>query len=151
MHPNQNKPLWVIGHRLTSVTTTGDYALADIQLTPSLPGPPPHHHAEADELYYVLEGRVEFLRGEQWHAVEAGNRFHVSKGTIHSFRSVNGGAARFLSIHDPGAAMDALFLDYGIPVEEPDSFNRSISEATIERFTAAAADHDMIIQTPEPA
>ena len=33
MHPNQNKPLGVIGHRLTSVTTTGDYALAGIQLT----------------------------------------------------------------------------------------------------------------------
>ena len=151
MHPNQNTPLWVIGHRLTSIRTTGEYALADIQLTPSLPGPPPHHHAEADELYYVLEGRVEFLRDRRWHRVEQGERFHVPKGTLHSFRGVDDEPARFLSIHDPGAAMDTLFLDHGIPVEEADSFDRSVSETTIAHLTAAAPKHDMIIQTPEPA
>jgi hypothetical protein len=123
--------MWVVGHKITSIQTTGDYAFADIETSPEVPGPPPHHHAEADELYYVLEGSVEFMRDGTWAGGEA--------------------PARFISIHDPGAAMDALFLDYGIPVAVADSFERSVSEATIEAFTAAAADHDMIIQAPEPA
>jgi len=149
MHPNQNKVLWVIGHRLTSIRTTGDYALADIQLTSSLPGPPPHHHVEADELYYVLEGRVEFLRDGQWHRVGQGQCFHVPRGTLHSFRGVDDEPGRFLSIHDPGRAMDTLFLDYGIPAEETDGYERSMSDEAIEAFRAAAPDHDMIIPSPE--
>jgi mannose-6-phosphate isomerase-like protein (cupin superfamily) len=151
MHPNHGKPMWVVGHRLTSIPTPGDYALADIQLTPTLPGPPPHHHAEADELYYVLEGALEFLLDDTWHRVAAGERFLVPKGTRHSFRPVDEQAARFLSIHDPGAAMDRLFLEYGVPADEADSFERSVAADAIDRLLAAAADHDMIVQTPTAA
>jgi glyoxylate utilization-related uncharacterized protein len=106
---------------------------------------------EADELYYVLEGMIEFMRDGTWHAVQKGDTFSVPKGTLHTFRAGGEAPGRFISIHDPGAAMDALFLDYGIPVEAPNSFEHSVSEEVVEAFTAAAADHDMIIQAPEPA
>jgi mannose-6-phosphate isomerase-like protein (cupin superfamily) len=151
MHPNYGIPLWVVGHRLTAIPTPGTYAVADIETTAAVPGPPPHRHVDADELFYVLEGTVEFMRDGAWHAVEAGGRFEVPKGTLHTFRAVGDTPARFISIHDPGAAMDALFLEHGIPVAEPDSFERSVSEATVARFTDAAPAHDMIIQAPEPA
>ena len=151
MHPNHGIPLWVVGHKLTSIETTGNYAFADIETTPEVPGPPPHHHVDADELYYVLEGTIEFMRDGTWHTVEKGGTFSVPKGTLHTFRAGHEAPSRFISIHDPGANMDALFLDYGIPVEEPNSFERSVSEDAIEAFTAAAADHGMIIQAPEPA
>ena len=151
MHPNQGKPLWLIGHQLISVKTTGDYALADVRLTPNVPGPPPHYHTEADELYYVLEGTVEFMRGGEWHAVEEGESFLVSKGTLHSFRAAGDAPGRFLTIHDPGEAMDTLFLNHGVPVEEEDGFERSVSDKAIGAFVADSAEHDMIIVLPEPA
>ena len=151
MHPNHGIPMWVVGHRLTSIQTTGDYAFADIETSPEVPGPPPHRHENADELYYVLEGSVEFMRDGTWHTVQKGGTFSVPKGTLHTFRAGEEAPARFISIHDPGAAMDALFLNHGIPVEEADSFERSVSDEVIEAFMAAAADHDMIIQAPEPA
>ena len=150
MHPNHGTPLWVVGHKLTSIQTTGEYAFADIETAPEVPGPPPHYHVEADELYYVLEGTIEFMRDGTWHAVQRGGSFPVPKGTLHTFRAKDA-PGRFISIHDPGGAMDALFLNHGIPVEEPDSFERSVSEEVVEAFTAAAADHDMVIQAPEPA
>lgn len=151
MHANHGKTLWVVGHKLVSVPTTGDYAFADVELTPGVPGPPPHHHAEADELYYVLDGAVEFLRGDTWHTVRRGERLLIPKGTLHSFRAVDGEPGRFITIHDPGGPMDALFLDYGIPANEPDAFERSVSDEAIAAFAGAAADHDMIIAKPEPA
>lgn len=151
MHPNHGTPLWVVGHRLVSVPTTGDYALADVELTPGVPGPPPHHHEEADELYYVVDGAVEFFRDGAWHTVRRGERFLVPKGTPHSFRPVEGEPGRFLTIHDPGGPMDALFLEHGVPADEPGAFERSVSDERIAAFGAAAADHDMIIAAPEAA
>ena len=116
-----------------------------------MPGPTPHHHVEADELFYVVEGTIEFMRDDAWHAVEKGGTFSVPKGTLHTFCAGGGAPARFISIHDTGAAMDVLFLSHGVPFEKPNGFERSVSEEAIEAFTAAAADHDMIIQAPEPA
>ena len=150
-HPNHGRPLWVAGHKLTSIATTGTYAFADVEVTPHVPGPPPHYHAEADELYYVLDGAVEFLRDGIWHPARRGQTFAIPKGTLHSFRAAGGEGGRFVTIHDPGAAMDALFLDHGVPVDEPNSFERSVTDEAIEQFMAAAADHDMIVQFPEAA
>jgi mannose-6-phosphate isomerase-like protein (cupin superfamily) len=150
MPSNYGTPLWVVGHKLTAIPTTGDYAFADIETSPEGPGPPLHHHVEADELFYVAEGTIEFMRDGAWHPVEKGSTFSVPKGTLHTFRAGGGAPARFISIHDPGAAMDTLFLSHGVPVEEPNGFERSVSEEAIEAFTAAAA-HDVITQAPEPA
>ena len=47
--------------------------------------------------------------------------------------------------------MDALFLEHGVPADEPDAFERSVSDERLSAFAAAAADHDMIIAAPEPA
>lgn len=150
MHPNHGTPLWVVGHTVTSTPTPGEYAFAVVDLTPGVPGPPPHLHKEADELYVVLNGAVEFLRGETWHTVRAGESLLIPKGTNHSFRSVDGEQGRFVTIHDPGGPMDALFLEHGIRCDEPDGFERSVSEEAVGRFVAAAPDHDMIIGAPEP-
>jgi hypothetical protein len=47
--------------------------------------------------------------------------------------------------------MDDLFLTLGIPVAEPDGFERSVSDEAIAQFQAAAPDHDLFIRAPEPA
>jgi mannose-6-phosphate isomerase-like protein (cupin superfamily) len=151
MHDNHGTPIWVIGHKLTSIVTTGDYAFAEVTVTPGVPGPPPHYHEEAEELYFVVEGTMEFLRDDAWHVVSQGESFRIPKGALHSFRNEGDQPTRFITIHDPGRAMDTLFLNFGIPVDEPDSFERSVSKELIGQFAAAAGDHDMIIPSPEPA
>lgn len=145
MHPNHGKPLWLIGHKLVSIPTPGDYAFADVELTPGLPGPPPHQHVEANELYVCLDGAIEILREDTWHTLRRGDSLLVPKGTRHSFRSVEGEPGRFVTIHDPGGPMDALFLEHGIPTDAPEAFERSISDEAIGRFVAASAAHDMIL------
>ena len=151
MHEHQGRPLWVIGHKIIVIQTTGDHGFADVQVTPGVPGPPPHYHEKADELYYVVEGSVEIMRDGEWHTVHTGESLHVPKGTLHSFRGVGDEPSRFITMHDPGAAMDGLFLDHGIPVDEPGSFERSVSKDVIGGFMASAADCDMIVVSHEPA
>ena len=151
MHDKYGQPLWVIGHKLIAIETTGDFAFADVWVPPKVPGPPPHYHAEADELYYVLEGPVEFMRGNTWHTVQTSESFLIPKGTLHSFRNESDTPKRFITMHDPGAGADALFLGYGIPVDEPNSFERSVSDEVIGKFMAATRANDMIVEVPEPA
>jgi hypothetical protein len=76
---------------MTALPTPGTYAVADIETTAAVPGPPPHRHVDADEL----------MRDGAWPAVEAGGRFAVPKGTLHTFRAVGDTPARVISIHDP--------------------------------------------------
>lgn len=149
MHPNHGRPLWVIGHRLTSIPTTGGFAFADIELTPGIPGPPPHFHDAADELYYVLDGAVQVLMEDEWYTVRRGAHCLVPSGTIHSFQAVGSQPGRFVSIHAPGDAMDALFLDHGIPADEADAFRRSTSKEVVSRLARAASAHDMLITAPK--
>ena len=91
------------------------------------------------------------MRDGTWHAVQKGGTFWVPKDALHPFRTGEEPSARFFSVLDPGPAVDALFLGFGLPVKKAEGVERSVSEPVIEAFTAAAADHDMISQAPEPA
>src|SRR5688500_14870825 len=65
----------VITVRLDRATTGGVYSLFE-ELTDPGGGPPPHRHAAA-ELFYVLEGEVEFLEFPD----EGGDPVNVVRGT----------------------------------------------------------------------
>ncbi|MDQ8200370.1 cupin domain-containing protein [Pelagicoccus enzymogenes] len=141
--------VWFIGHKVRPLQSTGAYATADVYVTPKVPGPPPHYHEKANELYYVLEGTMEFLRGEEWYTVTAGENFLIPKGTIHSFRNNGDTATRFLTIHDPGEGADNLFLGFSFATDEDNAFENSVSDDTIQQVLAACEANDMFLAGPE--
>ncbi|TAK82938.1 MAG: cupin domain-containing protein [Betaproteobacteria bacterium] len=51
-----------------------------------------HAHPRQDEIFYVVEGRVNMCIGGTEHAFDAGAMVHVHHGTTHDVR--NAGAAR---------------------------------------------------------
>ena len=71
---NNNKSMWVIGHKITPHNPTGNYDMVIGETPPNVPGPPPHHHKNLNELFFVLEGEMEFLvNGKlQWREISAG-------------------------------------------------------------------------------
>ena len=54
--------LWVLGQRLDFLadgeTTRGHYSLFHLFIPAGPPGPLPHTHRDADEFFFVVEGRV---------------------------------------------------------------------------------------------
>lgn len=58
----------------------------------------PHWHEDLDEVFYVLEGEVEFLLDRQWHPVTAGGTVIVPAGSVHAFRNASDRPARQLVI-----------------------------------------------------
>jgi hypothetical protein len=64
-------------------------------------GPPPHIHTREDETFYLLEGQIEFLLGEETIVAGAGDFVNVPRGTVHRFRNTGTETARMVLTFTP--------------------------------------------------
>ncbi|MBV9335843.1 MAG: cupin domain-containing protein [Solirubrobacterales bacterium] len=58
----------------------------------------PHWHEDLDEVFYVLEGEIEFLLDGQWRRAVAGSTVFVPAGMVHAFRNATDQPARQLVV-----------------------------------------------------
>ena len=145
---------WVLGQRLdflaTSETTGGDCSLFHVFIPAGPPGPQPHVHRNADEFFYVLEGRVEILLHDAWRPLGPGQFLHVPRGTVHTFRNATTDAARMLSGFVP-SGFERFFRDFGHPARLDDVEPLAVHETEIERLKATARHSDMeLVRVQEP-
>ena len=68
---------------------------------------PPHTHDDQVDSFFVLDGAVEFVQGDDTVVAGSGTFFAAPPGTRHGFRSGDGRRARVLNLHAP----DAGFAD----------------------------------------
>ncbi|WP_159718129.1 cupin domain-containing protein [Geminicoccus flavidas] len=82
-------------------------------------GPPPHRHAW-EELFIVLEGRLELFDGEQWVSAGPGTVVRMPGNLLHTYRAGAAGT-RFLALITPGGA-ETFFreLAEGVATMPPD-------------------------------
>jgi quercetin dioxygenase-like cupin family protein len=52
----------------------------------------------SDEVFYVLDGEIEFLLDGEWHQASAGSTVFVPAGTVHAFRNARDRPARQLVV-----------------------------------------------------
>jgi mannose-6-phosphate isomerase-like protein (cupin superfamily) len=85
-----------------------------------------HVHHRDDEAWYVLEGTLGFVRGDERLEAPAGSAVLVPRGVVHTFWTAGGGEARYVivmtrriadlieALHEPGALDDlpALFARF---------------------------------------
>jgi mannose-6-phosphate isomerase-like protein (cupin superfamily) len=104
-----------------------DFVLAewvdDGESSAARPVAPLHRHLGDDEAWYVLEGTLGFVRGDERLEAPAGSAVLVPRGTPHTFWNAGSGRARYVivmtpriaalvaALHEPGAFDDvhALF------------------------------------------
>jgi quercetin dioxygenase-like cupin family protein len=77
------------------------YSISEWWLEPRALGPGAHSHPE-DDIFYVTEGTVSFLIGDDWQAVGKGGFVRAAGGTTHDFRNDTDARAGFLNISVPG-------------------------------------------------
>jgi quercetin dioxygenase-like cupin family protein len=105
--------LWII---LADAKQTGGRGSMMEQLLPRGSGPPPHKHAWSDEIFYILDGDLTFLIGDDIRTAGKGDFVMVPRDTRHGFR-VDSDTARFLNGYTP-ASMEALVAEIGKPALE---------------------------------
>ena len=89
--PGEGRVLQVLGEAITvkigGEQTGGRYAVIE-EVSPVDSGPPLHLHRHEDEIFYVVEGEIEFQRGDQRFRAKAGSTAFLPKDVPHTFRNV---------------------------------------------------------------
>jgi quercetin dioxygenase-like cupin family protein len=84
--------------------TRGTLGVAEFAVpphAPNAPTPPPHIHHAHEEVFYVLEGELEFLAGAETVRASAGTFVMVPIGALHTFSNPTDKPARFLNTFTP--------------------------------------------------
>ena len=94
---------------LEGSATNGAFSIIEGQLSPGIPGPPPHiHHDGLAEIWYVLDGDIEFLVGDRSIRSTRGGFAFIPPETIHTFSNVGTTPARWLGIFSPANGLDMV-------------------------------------------
>lgn len=87
--------------------TAGRYSISEWWLDPHTRGPGSHHHAE-DDVFYVLEGTMSVMVGDEWVGAPAGSFVLVPAGTPHDFENRGDTRAGMLNVSAPGDFEQAM-------------------------------------------
>ena len=100
----EQRVLQVLGESITvkidSAQTEGRYAVIE-EVSPVGGGPPLHVHRHEDEVFYVLEGEVEFQLGDQRFRAKAGSTAYLPRDIPHTFRNVGRMSSKVLVVIIP--------------------------------------------------
>jgi len=78
-----------------------ELALIEFELHSGFEGPDPHAHDDHVDSFYVLDGEVDFLVGDERLRLGAGSFVAAPIGVVHAFGNHDGQRARLLNIHAP--------------------------------------------------
>src|SRR5260370_17460808 len=85
--------------------TRGTFGLAEFEVAPHAPTPPPHIHHAHEEGFYILEGELEFLAGTQTGRASQGTFVMLPIGTAPTFSNPTEKPARFLNTFTPSLSL----------------------------------------------
>lgn len=119
VNEDQGQNLSVVGDAyrilISGKQTEGAYAVIDM-LVPPGGGPGPHAHADIQELFYVVDGEIEFKTEAGKYTAKKGAFVNVPKGgQVHCFKNTSTQVAHMLCTVIP-AGLDAFFEEIGVPV-----------------------------------
>jgi mannose-6-phosphate isomerase-like protein (cupin superfamily) len=81
--------------------TRGVLGIAEFEVAPNVPTPPPHIHHTHEEGFYVLEGELEFIIGNETMRAGKGTYVTMPIGVPHTFSNPGSAPARFLNTFTP--------------------------------------------------
>jgi mannose-6-phosphate isomerase-like protein (cupin superfamily) len=78
------------------------YSISEWFLDPHSNGPGPHSHTDHDDIFYVIEGTMSFLIGDDWIDAGRGSFVRAAAGVTHDFANRSDQRAGVLNIYIPG-------------------------------------------------
>jgi quercetin dioxygenase-like cupin family protein len=97
-------------------------------------GPPFHRHPSFDEVFIVLEGKIEFQANDEVHTLGAGDLIFIPGELPHAPRSIEGngeGVAKTIMLVTP-ARFEDFFHDLGELLEESGEDHEAIARLGAE-------------------
>ncbi len=110
-------------------------------------GPPPHVHSCEEEGFYILEGEITFLIGEQRLVATAGMFANMPVGLPHSFKNESDQPAKMVISVAP-AGLEKMFFECGVPLVEGSTTALPPTKEEIEKLLAIAPRYGIEIKVP---
>jgi quercetin dioxygenase-like cupin family protein len=116
----QGQSLSVVGDSyrilISGEQTNGNYAVIDM-LVPPGGGPGPHAHKDIQEMFYIVEGEINFKMEGGNYKAKKGSFVNIPLGgAVHCFKNTTNDIAHLLCTVVP-AGLDAFFQEIGKPVD----------------------------------
>ncbi|MDO1451773.1 cupin domain-containing protein [Rhodocytophaga aerolata] len=129
--------------------TGGNYAVIDM-LVPPGGGPGPHAHKDMQEMFYVVEGEIEFKMEGGGYRAQKGSLINIPLGgAVHSFKNTTDQIAHLLCTVVP-AGLDSFFKEIGKPVEAGVFLPPpSLSAEELEKLKALAQKYGQTLYPPD--
>jgi quercetin dioxygenase-like cupin family protein len=105
--------LWIV---LAAAKDTGGRFSMMEELAGKDSGPGPHKHTWSDETFYMLDGEINFLIGDEIKTARTGDYLMIPRNTRHAFR-VTSKSARFLNGYTP-ASLEAALVKLATPATD---------------------------------
>ena len=96
--------------KLTSIQSDGRFSVLDEVWHPGFTVPP-HFHKEHAEVFYVVEGQVEWTVGGETHVVGPGGLVYIPPDTVHSVKVVGNKDYRGVMIYNPGGYENNIYRE----------------------------------------
>ena len=106
--------------KAAGVDTGGSISFHEEWHGPDDTGVPRHFHRHLDEMFYVLEGNMRFLVGEEEMVAEPGAFLYIPRGTIHAWRPTGTAPVRQLIAFLPGGFEGYLDEMQTLPTPQAD-------------------------------
>ncbi len=117
--PCEIEAIWILGalfrsFRQDGAPPGGVYLLEQVLLEGF--SPPRHIHHNEDETFYMIEGEIEFLVGDEMVTIRPGDILVAPKGIAHTFLVTSPGGARMLTVTTEGE-FESMARSAGRPAE----------------------------------
>jgi mannose-6-phosphate isomerase-like protein (cupin superfamily) len=96
-------------------------------------GPAPHVHRRQADSFYVLEGELAFLLGDENVRAPAGSFVVAPANFVHTFWNPGPAPARYLNFHTPGAGFDTYLFERPREGESQSDFYARFDTFTVDR------------------
>ena len=140
-----NNSKWVVGHKVVTYNTSGDYDLMLGETPSKTQGPPPHLHNNFKESFLIIEGEMEFFINGEVKNVKAGESVDIPPKTIHTFGNKSEVPCKWVNIHSPKGFRE-FFEKMGVPSTIENAQEKSMAPESIQKVVETAGDFDMIIK-----
>jgi quercetin dioxygenase-like cupin family protein len=151
---SEGQATWALGSLFQQIITdqeTGGYGLSRVTQRPGT-ATPVHVHSREAEAFYLLDGTMTYLAGEQTYQLGPGSFIYLPAGIPHAFRVTGDSPVQFLAI--VAGPLMSMYDEVGRPagqlqLPEPDADEL---QADIGRWLEAAPRYGIqVIGPPLPA
>jgi quercetin dioxygenase-like cupin family protein len=149
--PDTQTAIWFLGAlsqvRVSGEQTGGAFSLADT-LARRGNASPVHVHDRDDETFFVLDGELRVIVGEEDYAAGPGTVAVLPRRLRHAY-VVTSATARFLTLHTPGG-FERFAAEVGEPAQAPTLPSQPAGPPDFAALAQAAARHGITILAPPP-